>query len=401
MTNIEKLQEWSIQRIMATPIDFKRYLWPEVNWNDRLIIVAGARGVGKTTLLLQYLKERFPRDGTALFASLDGLFFSSHTLVDLAESFVQQGGKFLALDEVHKYPGWSREVKIIYDQFPGLQLVLSGSSAVELLRGEGDLSRRARIYRMYGMSFREYLHYDHGYFFPPMKLDEMLDHLTEASVQISGQIKPLQYFSDYLRLGYYPFFKEDEPGYHDRLRQIVNVVIESDIPAVFSTDYQATMGIRKLLGLLTEMMPYKPNIQKLSEQVGLSRETLIKYLQYLGKADVLQLLYSEAKGVSLLNKPEKVYLHNPNLIWALSGYGALNKGSLRETFFLNQLSALHEVRYGRQGDFLVDGKFTFEVGGAKKDSSQIRDIPNAWIAADDVEIGVGRRAPLWLFGFLY
>jgi uncharacterized protein len=254
---------------------------------------------------------------------------------------------------------------------------------------------------MHGMSFREYLHFAHEHRFDPLDLNEMLENLTEASAQISGKIKPLQYFEDYLKQGYYPFFKEDITGYHARIRQIVNVVIESDIPAVFRTDYSSALSIKKLLGLLTEMMPYKPNIQKLSEQVGLSRETLVKYLQYLGKADVLQLLYSEAKGVSQLNKPNKVYLHNTNLIWALSGARTLNKGSLRETFFLNQTGALHEVNYSRQCDFLVDGKWTFEVGGPKKDTSQIRDIPNAWIAADDVEIGVGRRAPLWLFGFLY
>ncbi len=401
MAKLEKLQEWSIQRINSIPTVFKRYLWKEINWEDRLIIVVGARGVGKSTLLLQYMKEKLPLGTESLYASLESLYFTQNTLVDLAEAFVKRGGRHLFLDEVHKYPSWSREIKIIYDQFPELKLVLSGSSTVEVLRGEGDLSRRARIYRMHGLSFREFIEFEHGIQFKSTDLDQLLGQATQLSADISRQIKPIQYFDEYIRYGYYPFFKEDRQGYSERLRQIVNVVIESDIPAVFNVDYSAALSMKKLLGLITEMMPFKPNIQKLSRQVDLSRETLIKYLQHLGKADILNLLYSEAKGVSLLNKPEKLYLHNTNLIFALGETGRINKESLRETFFLNQLQNRHQVRYAHKGDFVVDDRYTFEIGGPNKDSNQIRNLPNAWIAVDDIEVGVGKRIPLWLFGFLY
>ncbi len=401
-TEIEKLQTWSTQRVGRVSTTFKRYLWERINRKNQLNIIVGARGVGKTTLLLQYLQEQFPPGGTALYASLDHLFFSQHTLVALAEAFVQRGGKLLALDEVHKYPEWSREIKIIYDQFPTLQLLVSGSSTTEILRGEGDLSRRARIYQLHGLSFREYLHFAEGQRFPSFTLEELLAEAVPLSLEISQKIRPIQLFEPYLKYGYYPFFKEDPEGYAERLRQIVNVVIESDIPAVFKVDYGASLNIKKLLGLLTEMMPFKPNIQKLSRQLSLSRETLIKYLQYLGRADLLQLLYSEAKGVSLLNKPEKLYLQNPNLAHALAEGRAINMGSLRETFFLNQVGANHEVRYPRKGgDFLVDQSYLFEVGGAGKSTAQIGAKENAWVVSDHVEVATARRLPLWLFGFLY
>jgi len=401
LAEIEKLQEWSAQRALNVATDFKRYLWTEIDWRNRLILIAGARGVGKTTMLLQYLKEQLPVGGASLYVSLDHLFFTQHTLVDLAEAFVQRGGRYLLLDEAHKYPGWSREVKIIYDQFQELQLVVSGSSAIGLFQGEGDLSRRARVYKLHGMSFREYLQFANGTAFAPVALEEVLDRPTSITSEIVSRIRPIRHFQDYLRYGYYPFSRVDLGGYHEQLRNIQNVVIESDIPAVYQVDYSATQKIKKLLGLLAEMRPFKPNIQKLSEQVGLSRETLIKYLQYLEKADVLQLLYSQAKGVSQLNKPEKIYLNNPNLVWAFGDSSAVNTGSLRETFFLNQTGVRHQVRYPRQGDFIVDDRYTFEVGGAGKGTDQVRNNPDAWVAADDVEIGVGKRIPLWLFGFLY
>lgn len=401
-TEIDNLEAWSIQRVSRVSVAFKRYLWEQINWNNQLNIIVGARGVGKTTLLLQYLQEQFPPGGPALYASLDHLFFSRHTLVDLAEAFAQRGGKLLALDEVHKYPSWSREVKLIYDQFPALQLLVSGSSTTEILRGEGDLSRRGRIYHLRGLSFREYLHFAEGQHFPPVTLQEVLAKAIPLSLEISQKVRPIQFFEPYLNHGYYPFFKEDPEGYAERLRQVVNVVIESDIPAVFKVDYGAALNIKKLLGLLSEMMPFKPNVQKLSRQLGLSRETLIKYLQYLGRADLLQLLYSEAKGVSLLNKPEKLYLQNPNLAYALAKGSALNRGSLRETFFLNQAGAVHEVRYPRKaGDFLVDQNYLFEVGGAGKSTAQIRSAENAWVVSDNMEVATAHRLPLWLFGFLY
>jgi hypothetical protein len=397
---MEELFSLSYKYVKQVDTRFKRYLFQKINWQSRLVIIIGARGIGKSTMMLQYMKENLALNKESIYISADHLYFSRHGLVEFANLFRMNGGKHLFIDEIHKYPNWSREVKNIYDQYPDLKLVLSGSSATEIVKGEGDLSRRALFYQMQGLSFREFIDYHYQIQIQPIALDELLASSIEISYQITEKIKPIKLYDEYLRFGYYPFFKEGFDGYYQRINQVVKTVLESDIPAVYNIDYHATVAIRNLLGIITTLVPFKPNTYKLSQQIGLSRETFIKYLQYLQKADLVMLLHSSVKGISQLNKPEKIYLHNPNLIYALAD-GGVDKGNLRETFFINQLSESHQLTYPKQGDFLVDNTWLFEVGGINKTRKQIAGIDKAFVTADDIEIGSPQKIPLWLFGFLY
>ena len=332
----QRLQQWFYITVNKVPLAFKRYLWDLINWNARLIIITGARGVGKTTLILQYIKEKLPITDQTLYVRADDLYFDRYSLIDLAEEFAAHNGKYLFLDEIHKYPGWSREVKNVYDQFPELKIVITGSSTTEIVKGEGDLSRRALFYHLPGLSFREYLEFEQKLKVTSFSLEEIVDRPVEISLDILQYIRPLPLFDAYLKKGYYPFYSDDNEEYYKRIFQIVNTSLETDIPAVQMIPYQAMLNIKKLLSLITEMVPFKPNIIKLSQQIGLSRETLIKYLQYLDKADLIKLLYSAKKGISPLNKPEKIYLNNTNVICALTA-SMPNIGNIRETFFYNQL----------------------------------------------------------------
>jgi predicted AAA+ superfamily ATPase len=396
----DRLQQWFYKTIRDVPLKFKRYLWKEINWNARLIIITGARGVGKTTLMLQYIKEKLPINEGTLYARADDLYFNRYSIVELAEEFEAHNGRYLFIDEIHKYPNWSREIKNIYDQFPELTMVVTGSSTIEITKGEGDLSRRALFYHLQGLSFREYLEFDKGLTFHSLTTEAITNNPTELSMDITSSIRPLHYFEEYLKTGYFPFYKEDRDEYYMRINQIINTTLYMDIPASLSMHYEAVVNMKKLLGLITEMVPFKPNITKLSRQIGLSRESLVKYLQYLDKADLITLLYSSKKGISHLNKPEKIYLNNTNIIYAINP-SLPNRGNLRETFFLNQFVSQGKVRYPEKGDFLIQDKYLFEVGGKNKSNQQIMDYPNAWIAADGIEMGAGRKIPLWLFGFLY
>lgn len=396
---METLKIWSYKNVQGVSLDFKRHLINQINWQNRLIILIGSRGVGKTTLMLQTLKEKKITAEEGLYLSLDSVYFANHSLLTFAEEFVQIGGKYLFLDEIQKYKNWSIEVKNIYDNYPELNMVLSGSSATEILKSEGDLSRRALFYRLGGLSYREYLNYQLDKKFEPISLLDITNNHTEISYEISTQIKPLKEFKEYLNYGYYPFFKEDVNSYHHRLRQVINTVIEVDIPTVYAVDYAAVQNIKKLLSIISEIVPFKPNIKKLSEQIGISRESLIKYLKYIENADLVSLLYSENRGISLLNKPEKIYLNNTNISYALNNH--INIGNARETFFINQLKLNHEVRFSTKGDFKIDNDFIFEIGGKDKNIKQIGDQKNAWIVADNIEISVNNKIPLWLFGFLY
>jgi len=396
---MERLLIWSSKNINRVSSKFERYLSKNISWNNRLIILVGSRGVGKTTLMLQYLKKNHHKNEESLYLSLDDIYFTNNSIVDLVDEFSKRGGKYLFLDEIQKYKNWSIEIKNIYDNYPEIQLVLSGSSTIEILKSEGDLSRRALFYKLNGLSFREYLNFNFGYNFKTYSLDEILKNHLQISIEISEKIKPIKEFEEYYKFGYYPFFKEDLQTYHKRIGQILNTVIEVDIPTVYSVDFTAVQNMKKLLGLIAEMVPFKPNVKKLSEQIGISRESLIKYLKYLEKADIIHLLYSENKGITFLNKPEKIYLNNPNISFALSN--DVNIGNLRETFFINQLNFNHKMRFTESGDFLVDDKFTFEIGGKNKTSKQIQNIENSWIVADNIEISAVNKIPLWLFGFIY
>jgi len=358
------------------------------------------RGTGKTTMMLQYAKEELPFDESTIYISLDDIYFTDNHLVEFAEEFVKRGGKYLLIDEAQKYPNWSKEVKMIFDNFPELKMIISGSSAIEILKGEGDLSRRAIIYELHGLSLREHINLKYNMEFTPFTLNEIITKPTPLSISISESIKPIKIFEEYLQNGYYPFSLNDENNFSQLMMQVINVVLEIDIPSVNNIDYNAVLKMKKLLGIIAKSVPFKPNVTKLANQLSLSRETLLKYFTLLTKADVISTIYSSTKGISALNKPEKIYLQNPNLAHLLSSQNA-NTGNMRETFFLNQLQINHQVEYPPKGDFLIDKAFTFEVGGKNKSTQQIKDVPDAYIAADNIEIAVGNKIPLWLFGFMY
>ncbi len=398
---MERLFQFSALRINAIDTSFKRYLRNKINWDNRLIAITGARGVGKTTLLLQYIKENLNEvPDEVIYANMDDLYFAKNTLVDFADEFVKMGGKYLFLDEIHKYKNWSQEIKNIYDYFPDLKIVVTGSSALDIYRGKADLSRRAILYRLQGLSFREFIELKYNYHFPALVLNDLLNNASKLIPPILEKIKPLKLFEEYLQIGYYPFFKEGEAEFQIRLKQTVNYLLDRDLPSVEKIDYNAVHYLRKLIAILAEIVPYKPNIVNLSQQVGVSRETLLRYLYLLEKADLLMLLQTSTHGISKMNKPEKIFLNNPNLVNTLADNQS-NQGTLRETFFLNQLQVLHSINGYEKSDFLVDDKYTFEIGGKNKTQKQITGIENAYVAADNIEYAQQNKIPLWLFGFLY
>jgi uncharacterized protein len=398
---MDKLFQYSASRINSVSIEFKRYLWDKINWNNKLIAITGARGIGKTTLLLQYIQMNLNKKPDAvMYVSLDDLFFSNRTIVSFAEEFVKRGGKYLFLDEIHKYKNWSQEIKNIYDYFNDLHIVITGSSALDIFRGTADLSRRSVLYQMQGLSFREFIELKYKFSFPILTLENVLNNAGAHITPIIQGIKPIKLFEEYLQKGYYPFFIEDEHTFFDRLKQTVNHVLDVDLPSAERIDFNAVHNLRTLLSIISEIVPYKPNIVKLSSQVGVSRETLMKYIFLLARADLLMLLQPGTKGISKLNKPYKIYLDNTNLMFALTN-ASVNQGTVRETFLFNQLKVSDSVLNSDKGDFLIQNKFTIEVGGKNKSGKQIEGVENAYIAADNIEFADRNKIPLWLFGFLY
>lgn len=391
------------KRLLAvTSTAYVRNLMNTIHWDARLIAIRGARGVGKTTLMLQYLKLHYTDDAkSALYVSLDSAYFSRHTLAELAEQFYLRGGKHLFLDEVHKYPNWSSEVKNIYDEYPDLQVVFSGSSLLRILNAEADLSRRCISYDMQGLSYREYLQLYRQIDVRPYSLEEVLFNPDEICTDVNGKCRPLAYFDDYLRGGYYPFFMEKGGDYYTRLENVVNMILEIELPQQCGVDIGNVRKLKSLLTILASEVPFMVDITKLSAMAEISRTTLLTYLQYLDRAKLLHLLYSDLESLKRLQKPDKIYLENPNLLYALSLQG-VNKGTVREVFMTNQLAYAHRLEYcTRNADYTVDGKYTIEVGGKSKDGKQIAQQENAFIAADEVEYAAGNKIPLWVFGFLY
>ena len=398
---MEKLIQQFQSRLKSVDLTFKRYLWNEIDWENRLIAITGARGVGKTTLLLQYIKETFKTNiENTLYVSLDNLYFSKTTLSEFADEFVKRDGKYLFLDEVHKYPNWSVEIKNIYDTYPELSVVFTGSSALDILKGKADLSRRIIMYKMNGLSFREFLEFKYRFVFPVYSLNELTENAIKISNVINSTIKPIKFFEEYLKTGYYPYFIEDEKNYYQRIEQTINLIIETDLLTIEHIDFTAVQNLRKLLIVIAEIVPFKPNIVKLSAQIGINRDTLVKYLHWLAWADLLLLLETDTYGISKLNKPDKIYLNNPNLVYALTE-SVPNIGTVRETFFYNQLKVKHNVRYTDKCDFLIDNSILFEIGGKNKTNKQIAGIENAYIAADNIEYAYNNTLPVWMFGFLY
>ena len=388
--------------IANTSMDIVREMMNRVHWNARLLSVQGAKGVGKSTLLKQFIKLNYqPGDRKVRYCSADTIDFSRRTLVDLAGEFVMNGGERLVIDEIHKYEGWSREIKEIEELYPELKVIISGSSLLSLLAGDADLSRRCLKYTMSGLSFREALRFYENLEFPVWTLEDILAHPYELWQAVSAQCKPIEQFKKYLKYGYYPFYLEDKLDYYTRIEQVVNYVVETELPLLCKVDVAYTRKIKALISVIAESVPYELNANRLAAAIEIGRDTVIGYLKNLGDAKLLNLLYSDKKSIGKLTKPDKVYLENSNLLYALSP-SSIKIGTARETFAINQLSENHLVEYGKdKGDFKVDGKYHFEIGGKDKSFNQIADIPDSYIFADDIESPIGAKLPLWMLGFLY
>ena len=400
---MESLIKRHLNRMQTVNLDFVRSLMDEIDWNERLLMIKGQKGVGKTTLMTQRILQMFGPTNTTevLYVSLDNIYFGTHKLLDFIEQFHAQGGKYLFLDEVHKYNGWSLEVKNAYDEFADLHMVLSGSSLINLSDGEADLSRRCISYTMLGLSFREYLQMFHQKDFRRRTLQEILTDGNSICAEVNAQVRPLPLFSEYLRYGYYPFLKESQSNYYVRIENIVNTTIEVELPQLRKLDIGNIRKMKSLLGILSSNEPYALDTVKLSKMAELSRITLLQYLQNLSEARLIQLLYSDVTNVKRLQKPDKIYMENPNMLHALATT-QVNESTEREVFFINQLSSKHVVEYSKtSADFTIDHQYTIEVGGRSKDGKQIAGVANGYIASADEEYVLGNKIPLWLFGFFY
>jgi len=397
---INQLFTKHIKAINGLKTRFRSNFHDKIQWNERLVGIKGARGVGKTTFILQHIHETFGLSRDCLYVSLDDIAFPYENLVQLAEEFEKSGGKYLFLDEIHKYVNWSQELKNIYDSFPDLHVVFTGSSILDILKGKADLSRRAVVYRMQGLSFREFLQIETEKPFQQFTLDELLQNHEQLALEINQKVKPFQYFDKYLRYGYYPYYLENIENYTFKLSNTISLMIETDLPLLSNVDIQYLGKIKKFLNLLSSNIPFKPNVTNLAAGIGISWQSVINYLHYLDEAEIIKTIYFEGKDIKSLSKPEMIYLHHPNHFYVFNDE-VVNKGSLRESFFVNQLSNKYKVEKAKRGDFVVNEKFYFEIGGKNKTYHQIAGIQNSYIAADDIEYGFNNKIPLWLFGFLY
>ena len=397
--DIQELLATSDRMVEATTTGFHRYLAARIDWRDRLVCIEGARGTGKSTLMRQRIKETFGLAGRAVYVSLDDLWFSNHRVKDAVAWFDSHGYTHLFMDEVHQVENWQTLVKNLYDQFPSLNIVYSGSSLLKLGKGKGDLSRRLATYAMKGLSFREFLAFEGVLDMAPVDFGKLLSGHRKIAADIVGKVKILPLFERYLREGYYPFYKEVHALYHSRIMEAVNKALETDWPAVADVSVSTVRRAKRMLAVLAASVPQQPNMARLYRELDTDRNTGIKILEALSRSGLLALLQGSGATLKNLSKPEKIYCDNTNLMYAL--VPRIDKGTARETFFLNQLSKDHSVSYSGTGDFLVDGKYVFEVGGAGKGFGQIKDVPNSYVANDDTEIGIGKKIPLWMFGLLY
>lgn len=388
-----------LRKVAAVDMTFRRYLYDQINWDVRMIGIKGARGVGKTTLLLQRIRLAFANPNEAFYVSLDDFWFQSHTLDELAQWLNSRGVTHLFLDEVHKYPKWNQALKNLYDDYPEMRVVYTGSSMLEIDHSKADLSRRQTLYTLNVLSFREYLEFEGALQMPALTLDEVLKSHVVKAMEISNEIKVLRYFEDYLRRGCYPFYKESGDDFLLRLDETAKVVMEMDLPAVEEVTYQTIQKAKALLMIIAKNVPLEPNIQTLVNELETTRDLCLKLLYALDRAGLLLLLTNEPKSYKHLVKPKKIYLGNTNLMHAFSPSAEV--GTRRETFFLNQVGAMAEVVMPQKGDFKVDGRYLFEVGGESKTFDQIANIPESYLAVDDIETGFGNRIPLWMFGMLY
>jgi len=404
---MEQLFEISNRLIEHNKSDFYRSLYEKINWSQRLIEIKGARGVGKTTLMLQKAKDLQLQKKKVLYISADLPYFYSKTLFETAEQFYKYEGEYLYIDEIHKYPikyrkfDWAQEIKNIYDTLPDLKVVYSGSSILKLYKSQGDLSRRKTSYNLSGLSFREYLSLAKKINIPILKLNDIIDNHVDIAKNITKDIRVISHFHTYLKNGYYPFYKENPEVYFDRINDIINVIIDIDIPSVNDIAYETLQKIKQLLAVISSSVPYSPNLSNISTKLYITdQRTLIKYINLLEKAELIKTLGAKTSGNNILNKPAKIYLNNSNLMYAIDKNN-IEIGTIRETFFINQLSYLYKVSYPKNTDFIIDDKYYFEIGGKNKTKKQIAGIENSFVVKDDIETGFIKTIPLWMFGLLY
>jgi predicted AAA+ superfamily ATPase len=389
---MDKLYEYFNKLLSETDTAFFRYLYADINWNNRMIGLTGPRGIGKTTLVLQHIKTALPIAET-LYVTAENLYFAEHRLTDLADDFAKHGGKYLFIDEIHKYEGWSRELKLIYDLHSELKVVFTGSSVLDIKKGEADLSRRAMMYHMQGLSLREYLRLFHDMTLPVYTLEDILAH----RVELPRDVRPLPLFADYLKRGYYPFAREED--FDSKLEQTINQTMETDIPYYAKMNISTGRKLKQLLAIISRSVPFKPNMTTIATSLASSRNNIADYLLYIEEAGMIAQLRDATGGIRGLGKVEKIYLDNTNLIYGLAA-ATPDKGNIRETFFLNQLRVRHDVISSPVSDFMIDNR-TFEVGGRNKGKKQIQDIENGYVVKDDIETGFRNTIPLWQLGLTY
>jgi predicted AAA+ superfamily ATPase len=389
---MDSLFQYSNKLIAQVNTEFTRYSYSKINWQNRLLGLIGSRGVGKTTLILQYIKNNLNLQET-LYVTAEDFYFAKNRLVDLVNEFVKSGGKYLFVDEIHKYPDWSKELKLIYDYHHDLKVVFTGSSILDIKKGSSDLSRRAVVYAMQGLSFHEYLILFHQIKVPTYSIDEIVNQ----QVDLPQLPHPLPLFKDYLKNGYYPFAREDDFGL--KLQQIVNQTLEIDIPIYAQMNVSTGRKLKQLLAIVAQSVPFKPNMSKLAEMLTISRNNIADYLIYMEEAGMIAQLRSQTEGIRALGKVDKVYLDNTNLVYSLAGENQ-NTGNIRETFFINQLKVNHQVFSSSLADFKVDN-MDFEVGGKDKGRKQIKNAERGYLVKDDIERGYLNTIPLWHFGLMY
>ncbi len=389
---MEKLQASFDAMLRTIPATFHRYMFDRINWNNRLLGLVGPRGVGKTTLMLQYAKERLNRS-TTLFVNADDLYFSAHHLVELADEFVKQGGTHLIIDEIHKYKDWARELKLIYDYHADLKVFFTGSSVLDINKGSADLSRRAIVYSMQGLSFREYLKMFHSIEIPVYTLTDIVQH----RIELPKGFRPYVYFQSYLEEGYYPFSKEDQ--FQIRLQQVINKTLEVDIPQYSEMSVSTARKLKRLLTIIAQSVPFKPNMSSIATMIGVSRNHLSDYFLYLEEAGLISQLRDGTGGIRGLGKVDKVYLDNPTLMYNL-GQETSDIGNIRETFFFNQMRVEQDVIVSSISDFQI-ADYIFEVGGRNKKQKQLQGRKNGFVVKDNIEQGYMNVIPLWEFGLNY
>jgi len=379
---------------------FKRDMIDHIDWNNSMIGITGARGVGKTTLLLQYILQTFGYNDAVLYITMDHIQLSGLSLIDITAYHAANGGTHLFIDEIHKSKNWSSELKTIYDLYPDLKIVFTSSSILEIYKGQADLSRRVILYDMHGLSFREFLQIETGTKLETYSLENLqINHIDMAHSILNLGLKPLKHFKNYLEYGYYPFYLENISTYPIKLLNIINLTLEIDLVGIKNVDAASIPKLKKLVHLLATSVPFQPNISKLAGSVEITRNTLLQYLHYLSQAKIVNMLQDTGSSYSYIAKPEKIFLHNPNLMSCLQP-NKVNIGSMRETFFVNTLSSNYQINTTSQGDFIVGDKFRFEIGGANKTNKQIAGLADSFVVMDDMEIGSKNKIPLWLFGFL-